>query len=350
MKYWVLKSASIAFLVFFGLVNAFGHADSLRLEQVDGKYYVVHRIEKGETLYALSKRYAASIDDIVTENALEGNAVGLGQEIRVPIAALKTTAAVKENQTSEVGSLDHAVTAGETLFSISRKYNVSVAQIRDWNGLKGNELSIGQLLRIQVADHGTQAPDTPRVKSGVEPVRKDKTVTDKGHTGFTKHYVQSGELLETIARKYSVRPDSIVHWNKLTNTYLKIGQVLLIRDELKPSAKDKPGKLETLPYGTRRVVKDAGGFVKVFEEGAARKIDDDFESQNYLALHRKLKIGALIEVRNLMNNQKIFVRVVGKLPETGLNENVLVRLSPICFERLGVIDPSTRVEVSYFQD
>ena len=88
----------------------------------------------------------------------------------------------------------------------------------------------------------------------------------------------------------------------------------------------------------------------MIEEGTARKIEDVVDTKKYLALHRTLPIGSMIEVRNLMNNQKIFVKVVGKLPETGLNKNVLVRLSPICFERLGVIDPMTRVEVSYFID
>ena len=95
---------------------------------------------------------------------------------------------------------------------------------------------------------------------------------------------------------------------------------------------------------------DQSGFSKIIEEGSARKIEDVVETQKYLALHRSLPIGSMIEVRNLMNNQKIFVRVVGKLPETGLNKNVLVRLTPICFERLGVIDPMTRVELSYYED
>ena len=73
------------------------------------------------------------------------------------------------------------------------------------------------------------------------------------------------------------------------------------------------------------------------------------QSDKALALHRTQPIGAMLEVRNLMNNKKILVKVVGKLPETGLNKNTLIRLTRVSFKRLGVIDPKARVEVSYYE-
>jgi hypothetical protein len=58
----------------------------------------------------------------------------------------------------------------------------------------------------------------------------------------------------------------------------------------------------------------------------------------------------VIEVKNQMNNQSIFARVVGKLPETGLNKNVLLRVSNAAFEQLKALDASIPVEIGYVMD
>jgi LysM repeat protein len=351
------------YILIFGLLITSSQLwafDSLRTEETEGKFFVIHRVEKGETLYSLVRRYEANMSEVVSINNIENNQIGLFQELRIPISKPDYTPIKDEAVKEEVEvvtsikpetSSKHVVAAGETLYAISRKYNVPVDQIKKWNDLSTNELSIGQEL---IMGEGVSIGSVTKVeKKSSEPVKKEVSVqkeeAEKLPEGFQLYFVQSGELLETIAAKFNVRPDSIVIWNDLPNTYLSIGQRLLIKGTINELALTKLANEETLRYGTRKKVKDNSGFIKVIEEGMARKIED-VETKKYLVMHRELPIGTLIEVRNLMNNQKIFARVVGKLPETGLNENVLIRLTPICFERLGVIDPQTRVEVSYYED
>ena len=72
-------------------------------------------------------------------------------------------------------------------------------------------------------------------------------------------------------------------------------------------------------------------------------------TSKYLALHRHLPIGTNIEVKNLMNGQLVHVKVVGKLPNTGLNKKLIVRLSKAAYDQLGILDSKARVEVSYFK-
>lgn len=330
--------------------------DSLRAEEQGGRYYVIHKVEKGETLYSLTRRYGANLLEVKEANAIEANSIDLGQELRIPVEK-----PVDRASPEVVGSSsNHVVKTGETLFAISRMYGVEVQQLKEWNQLSSNEISIGQMLKVgnkslvtpSENPVGSEVVKDDRAKAEKKNKKEDKRTPEKPAvpSGFSEYYVQSGDLLESIAGKFRVRPDSIVIWNKLPNTYLTIGQKLLIKG--KPNAEElrKKPNSEKLPYGTRTKYTDQSGFVKILEEGTARKIEDVVETQKYLALHRSLKIGTMIEIRNLMNNQKIFARVVGRLPETGLNKNVLVRLTPICFERLGVIDPLTRVEVSYYED
>ncbi len=338
----------LVFTVFstFPLFAGAASLDSLGTEEQGGKVFIRHQVEKGETLYSLSRRYDAEVSGIVEANQIVGNQLSLGQILRIPTSfdvksnapAANTSTTVLKSDASQSKNA-HEVKPGETLFAISRKYGITVDQIKAMNGLESNELSVGQIINIGSGEMNKS-----------DAVSEVKSPASQKPSGFSEYYVQSGELLESIAGRFSVHPDSIVKWNQLTNSYLTIGQKLLIRGKLDQDKLKQRETVEILPYGTRKQVKDQSGFTKIFEEGTASKIEEKIETTKYLALHRTLGPGTLIEVRNLMNNKKIFVRVVGKLPETGLNENVMVRLSPVCFERLGVIDPKTRVEVSYFQD
>lgn len=335
-------------------------ADSLRTERIGDRYFVIHRVEKEETLYSLSKRYNADLDQIIKTNGIINNHISLAQELKIPIKGEPDPVTYAERTTKK----HHTVSTGETLYAISRRYGVTVDQLRNWNNLPSNEISVGQSLVVdtgsgkrseqeelpegeEVVENNTVAEDTGRAP---ESNRKDNPEASDVPEEFTVYYVQNGEMLGGIARKFNVRPDSIVIWNSLPNTYLSIGQKLLIKGEIDAELQKKAPNTTTTPYGTIRKSTDQSGFTRFFEEGIASKIDSSVETEKYLALHRSLPMGTLIEVRNLMNNKKVFVRVVGKLPETGLNENVLIRLTPVCFERLGVIDSRTRVEVSYYED
>lgn len=351
----------ICVMMLVGSVSVFANTlDSLRTENEGGQYYVIHKVEQGETLYSLSKRYKCELTELRTANGLSDNSIDLGQELRIPIAKPKSATQVTLRSEESPKGEYHTVKPGETLYAISRQYNLEVAQLKSWNDLHSNEISVGQQLVVSKGIEESPKADlvvkeVPKPKEKEK--NKDKKVDKKAPIekaeipdGFSVYYVQTGDLLESIAAKFKVRPDSIVIWNKLPNTYLTIGQKLLVKGEPDKKELSKRKDIETLDYGTRRKVTDQSGFTKIIEEGTARKIEDVVETRKYLALHRTLPIGSMIEIRNLMNNQKIFARVVGKLPETGLNKNILVRLSPICFERLGVIDPMTRVEISYYED
>ncbi|AMR26731.1 hypothetical protein A0257_06150 [Hymenobacter psoromatis] len=70
-------------------------------------------------------------------------------------------------------------------------------------------------------------------------------------------------------------------------------------------------------------------------------------TDKYLALHKTAPIGTIMQVKNQMNGQSVYVRVIGVLPDTGENDNILVRLSPRAVQKLGTTDSKFRVETSY---
>ena len=74
-------------------------------------------------------------------------------------------------------------------------------------------------------------------------------------------------------------------------------------------------------------------------------IDVPDNSGKYLALHKSAPIGTLVLVKNLANNQSIWVKVIGRLPST--DGKLIIKLSPKAFERLNAVDKRIRAEISY---
>jgi rare lipoprotein A (peptidoglycan hydrolase) len=84
---------------------------------------------------------------------------------------------------------------------------------------------------------------------------------------------------------------------------------------------------------------------KTIETGMAELIDVADNSGKYLALHKTAPIGTLVLVKNLANGQNIWVKVIGRLPNT--DSKLIIKLSPKAFERLNAVDKRIRAEISY---
>ncbi len=322
--------------------------DSLRLETIAGKQFIIHQIDEKETLYAISRRYGVPITSILEHNPTADGGLAVGQLLKVPyIPKAKSTVVAG-------GDKIHKVAAKETLFSISRLYDVSVDEIKTWNNLKDNALSLGQELVIKkkAAATTTTLPATQSMK-GV-------------------HTVAAKETLYSIARQYNISVQQLREWNSLTADEVKIGQTLFVTQPMyqkpeiktqpevvvKPEVKEEPAvtivKPETktqpeIKETTIRISENVAGTDEVKEGGLAELIEGTDGNRKYLALHRTAKVGTILKVRNELNNREVFVRVAGPLPNIGANSNVILKISKSAYDRLGAIDPRFRVEVTYYK-
>lgn len=329
--------------------------DSLRLETIDGQTYIIHQVDPGETLYAISKRYHCSMNAIAGATPDVKRGLHDGMILRVPYNP--------NNKPKEPGKSVHIVKAGETLYSISRIYNVSVIDIMEWNDLMSADLEIDQKLTIK-----GQAVDAP---------------VDYVLDGMRIHVVQAGEGLYAIARQYEVTVDELVEWNELTSSALNLGQEVIVgkvdgtdepvnKESIVEEAavttavaletvKDSDPVQETVTYqpeveNTTTIAdsaevnyaeKEPVLMMQKKEDGLAAAIDGGSDTNTFLAMHRTAPVGSLVAVRNEMNNQVVFVRVIGALPDTGVNDKIIVRLSAAAVEQLRAIDPKFRVEITY---
>ena len=153
------------------------------------------------------------------------------------------------------------------------------------------------------------------------------------------HNVEKGETLFSISKKYNLSIGDLKKWNNLKNNDLSVNQKIIVFSQ---SAKIKSEMIE------KTYEEKFPGILK--EEGFASSIEEPMESTKYLALHKSAKVGTILLVRNQMNDLNVMVRVIGKLPDTGSNQKIVIRLSKIAFSKLDPIDPIIPVELSYLEN
>ncbi|MFN3405132.1 MAG: transglycosylase SLT domain-containing protein [Cytophagaceae bacterium] len=114
----------------------------------------------------------------------------------------------------------HVVKSGEVLSKIASKYNVSVNDIKKWNNLKTSNIQKGQKLVIKTGKTSSSSQSQVNLASASKP---------KAETTPKVYYVQPGDTLYSIARKYeNVSIETIKKLNNLKTNELKVGQKLLI--------------------------------------------------------------------------------------------------------------------------
>jgi hypothetical protein len=138
------------------------------------------------------------------------------------------------------------------------------------------------------------------------------------------------------------KPDSV----KTSVTHSK--PVIIPAPEVKkePQPEKTETVVSTVPIRISESVKNGS---ETIESGVAELIEGTESNRKYLALHRTAPIGTILKVKNEMNNREVFVRVMGKLPDTALTDKVIIRISKSAYDRLGAIDQRFRVEVTYYK-
>lgn len=307
------------FVLLIGSVASFSNPDSLRTETVNGKLFVIHQVDKKETLFSISRRYNVEVKSILESNPGADSGIDAGQLLKVPYTKANT----------QDGTY-HVVEDKQTLFSIARQYGVTVDELKSLNNLTSTDLKTGSKLLVK--------------KSGASEAFPPKT------SGVV-HVVAEKETLFSISKKYKISVDQIVRWNNLPNKEVKAGQKLVVgmpaNDRVtlqsqKPKATEKTPELD-LPKEDRDIKPAASDDRS--ESGYALPDESAQESRRYLAYHRTLPKGKVIRLRNRDNGKEVFVRIVGKLESE--DSEVILTISKAAFDRIGG-QGRTPVEIVYF--
>lgn len=148
-------------------------------------YYVV---KKGDSLWSIARANGLTVDELKSLNNLSSNVLYVGDTLLISSA----------DSTGDDGNDNYyVVKSGDTLWSIARKYNLSVNELKALNNLSSNALSVGQRLIV-------------------------------GKESSNDYVVSAGDTLWAIARKFNVSVDDIKALNNLSSNNLSIGMTLKI--------------------------------------------------------------------------------------------------------------------------
>lgn len=163
-------------------------------------------VKRGDTLYSISRRYNISVDDIKRMNNLIDNTLTIGQVLKL-------------KQTGQIDNPIYIVQKGDSLWSIAKNNNTTVEDIIELNKLKTNTLTIGQELYIP----STQI-EIPDENEDNDNSNDNDIITD----GFSIYTVEKGDSLWKISKKFDIDVPDLIDINNLTDLTLHIGQKLLV--------------------------------------------------------------------------------------------------------------------------
>lgn len=111
-----------------------------------------YEVRSGDTLVAIAARSNVTVNQLRAANSIRGDLIRVGQVLTIPgeSSAQVTAVAAQESPVSQPTELEHQVRRGETLWRIANRYRTSVDALRSQNGLAGDMLKVGQVLKVVV--------------------------------------------------------------------------------------------------------------------------------------------------------------------------------------------------------
>lgn len=203
-------------------------------------------VKKGDTVAKVAKKYKVSVKSLLAANDLRGRKIHLkaGQALKIPgLVATSTTAVASKSSGSEkprsivAKPTSYKVMRGDTLASISDKFNVPVDSIKNMNKIRGNKIIPGMKLKIMPTSEAVakvETSSTPAVeqaeskvnsKASIVPAAPKKERSSKPSSGAYK--VRGGDTLYAIAAKNKMSVAEIAALNNMSrSSTLKAGMTL----------------------------------------------------------------------------------------------------------------------------
>ena len=295
--------------------------------------------------------------------------------------------------------LTHTVTAGETLYSISRDLNVTVSELKEWNSLPGNNLSVGQTLTYY--KQGAQTTPPAQVEDNAASLINISTPQEN-----VFYTVKSRDNLTVIARKHGMTLSELRELNNLSSDMLSIGQRLTVRklkDSVAPSASEfanqnspqgafviytvesgenlaslldrfkmsehelqelnpevslsslntgqkitvllPPSSSFDNPYLSKANLQNLGAVTAAVyatsEAGNTTTNGELYDPTQLTAAHSNIALGSVIFIENEVNGKGIYVRINDRITQNGL------KLSGTAYRILGLRDSSNPLVTIY---
>lgn len=303
----------------------------------DGNF-LEHEVSSGETLFNISKQYDLKVQDIESVNpGLTPETLKLGQVIKIPTKShqTKTDLAVSENKTNgNIGILYHTVEPKDTLYAISKKYNVSIETLEKLNPGVSENLSIGYNLIIR-----------PGTEKKTE-LKADKNETQQDNSNFELYSVAPKETLFSISTNAGISQEELIRLNPELKEGLKEGAVIKlpkqktfhIVSQSKGTFKDLQNTINTsrkkelvflMPFNISKIHSDTTLSIQTrLQKDSFLNMTLDYYSGVLMAIDSAKTIGLNIDVKIFDSQETRHTSQVNYLLNSGKLNNADVVIGP----------------------
>lgn len=235
----------------------------------------------------------------------------------------------------------HYIAPKQTLYSLSRFYGLTIDELYYYNPeLLGNAIPLGQAIKITIPNKSII-----RYKNGDFDPNKHVPIC---------YHIKKGDTMFNLAKRVFQMPiDTVMERNQLTSFTLSLGQVLQLGWMNVEGIPETNRKFRGHPiwkkneqmrrkYNQNREVKR-----EHVQRGVAFWQKQSKSDSKLYALHRTAPINSVVAVTNPMKKRTVYVKVIGRMPDSVYSENIVVVVSSTAAKMLGAIDAKFYVQVRY---
>jgi LysM repeat protein/ABC-type branched-subunit amino acid transport system substrate-binding protein len=210
----MIKNIVLIFFLAFSITLV--AQENIPIQIINGKKYYIYKVESKNTLYAISKRFNVEQETLIKENPEIKDGLKQGQELKIPVIS-ETHQADKTSVNTKENYIIHKVEQGQTLYAISKLYNVKIEDISALNPSVEQTLKPGMELKIPVKKDEKQ----------IVPVQQTQAITKETKNKIT-HKVQKGETLYSISKQYETSQEAILKANNDLPNGLRVDDEIII--------------------------------------------------------------------------------------------------------------------------
>lgn len=312
---------------------------SVAAVQAQSIKYTEHILKKGETLSMLAKKYHSTVGDFMRLNGMHANSVlATGQKIKIPKttggeakATVITTPAVKTPVIAKSSATLHTVQQGETLYAISKKYGVTVDDLKQWNNIADLNIEIGEQLAVSNKGIEEAAEIKKAAQAKTPAVVTEPTTTVYKPVEEKKVAQQSGKKTEIKTDIIPVKKNTTVIVSENSNTSYNSNNAVesfFIKDYITPT---KTNKLKIVS-GDAMTFKTASGWT----------------DKKYYILMNDAPTGTIVKI-TAENGKSIYAKVLWQLEEMKMNQSLGFRISESAAAALSIAFVKFPLTIEYQQ-
>jgi LysM repeat protein len=283
------------FFLFLFLFSMFGSKaiplDSIKVDVNKGKRFIIHKVEKGQGLYAIARRYNIDVQVIIDANPGKTEKLDKGDILRIPLF------------------------------------------LGDSASLQIKDAPKGKAIQPVVTDSSTK-------KIGKDKIDESHANADVREVESpTTHIVATGETVSKIAQKYKITTEQLVKWNGIRDNKIEVGQELIVHGSLviKPYEKwNAPNSVAPKNNSPKNIL---ATWNMVEETGFAGV------GVNHNILHKTAPVGTLIYITDLDLGKSCYVKVTGTIDNR--YDNVILIVDDATLKKLNTTSSILRISIKY---